>query len=359
MITNDEQMRALIAEQAAEWFVANDAGQLDADESAALVAWLQASPLHVEEFLRVAGVARDMRLACVDPWHSADAVLDRARAVNDDPVPSVWSRMLDAVRDLPARRWQSAAVAVAAFGVVTVALLLSRNLSPVAPLPVSERATAWHFVTRHGEQQTERLADNSLLRLNTDTDVTVRYSARDRLVTIARGEAAFEVTHEAGRPFRVLAGPAEIRDLGTKFDVRLSDRSTLVTVVEGEVAVEPSPALAAESTKGNQPVAVGAGQQISVAAGAWPATPVSVDAARTTAWEHRQIVFDGEPLGQVVAEFNRYASKPIEITTPALQSLEISGVFLVDDSGAFIAFLRSLDGVQVDETDTRVRVSQR
>src|ERR1700756_5363850 len=255
MITNDEQMRALIAEQAAEWFVANDAGQLDADESAALVAWLQASPLHVEEFLRVAGVARDMRLACVDPWHSADAVLDPARAVDGDPVPSVWSRMLDAVRELPARRWQSAAVAVAAFGVVAVALLLSRNLSPVAPLPVSERATDWHFVTRHGEQQTQRLADNSLLRLNTDTEVTVRYSARDRLVTIARGEAAFEVTHEAGRPFRVLAGPAEIRDLGTKFDVRLKDRSTLVTVVEGEVAVEPSPALAAASTKGNQPVA--------------------------------------------------------------------------------------------------------
>lgn len=359
MITNDEQVRALIAEQAAEWFVANDAGQLDAQESAALVAWLQTSPLHVEEFLRVAGVARDMRLACADPWHSADAVLDRARAVNDDPVPSVWSRMLDAARDLPARRWQTAAVAVAAFGVVTVALLLSRNLSPVAPLPVAERATAWHFVTRHGEQQTQRLADNSLLHLNTDTDVTVRYSGKERLVTIAFGEAAFDVTHETGRPFRVLAGPAEIRDLGTKFDVRLKDRSTLVTVVEGQVAVEPSAVLAANSSNRDRPVAVGAGQQITVAAGAWPATAVSVDAARATAWERRQIVFDGEPLALVVDEFNRYAPKPIEITTPALQSLEISGVFRVDDSGAFIAFLRSLEGVQVDETDTRVRVSQR
>lgn len=359
MITNDEQMRALIAEQAAEWFVANDAGPLDAQESAALAAWLQASPLHVEEFLRVAGVARDMRLACADPRHSADAVLDRARAVNDDPVPSFWSRMLDAVREVPARRWQTAAVAAAACGVAAVALLLSRNLPPVAPPPVPERATAWHFTTRHGEQQTQRLADNSVLHLNTETDVTVRYSGKERLVTVASGEAAFEVTHESGRPFRVLAGPAEIRDLGTKFDVRLKDRSTLVTVVEGEVAVEPSPALAAESTHRDQPVAVGAGQQITVAAGAWPATPVGVDAARATSWQRRQIVFDGEPLGQVVAEFNRYAPKPIEITTPALQSLEISGVFLVDDSGAFVAFLRSLEGVQVEETDTRVRVSQR
>jgi len=359
MSTNDEQMRALIAEQAAEWFVVNDAGELDARESAALVAWLQASPLHVEEFLRIAGVAHDMRLACADPWHSSRAVLDRARAVNDDPVPSFWSRMLDAAREVPARRWQPAAVAVAACGVAAVALLLSRSLSPVAPLPAPERITAWHFMTRHGEQQTQRLADNSVLHLNTDTDVTVRYGGKDRLVTIAFGEAAFEVTHETGRPFRVLAGAAEIRDLGTEFDVRLKDRSTLVTVVEGRVAVEPSPAIAAQSANRDQPVAVGAGQQITVAAGAWPATPVAVDAARVTAWQHRKIVFDGEPLAQVIAEVNRYAPKPIEITTPALNNLEISGVFLVDDSSAFLAFLRSLEGVQVDETASRVRVSQR
>jgi ferric-dicitrate binding protein FerR (iron transport regulator) len=42
-----------------------------------------------------------------------------------------------------------------------------------------------------------------------------------------------------------------------------------------------------------------------------------------------------------------------------LRDLEISGVFSVDDSEAFIAFLRSLEGVQVDVTDTRILVSQK
>src|SRR5690348_13204987 len=138
MISSDEQMRAAIAEQAADWFVANDEGLLDEGESAALVAWLKASPIHVEEFLRVAGVARDLGAACAHPAHSAGALLARARAEDDGPVESRWSRLLAPLTDVRVPRWQSAAVAVAALGVVSVALLLSWNLRRVAPAPAPE-----------------------------------------------------------------------------------------------------------------------------------------------------------------------------------------------------------------------------
>jgi transmembrane sensor len=71
----------------------------------------------------------------------------------------------------------------------------------------------------------------------------------------------------------------------------------------------------------------------------------------------REVVFDHEPLEQIAAEYNRYAPKPIEITTPALKNLEISGTFATDDPDAFIAFLRSLKGVRVKVTATEIRVS--
>ncbi len=364
MISNDERMRAAIAEQAAEWFVAHDDGLLDEQQSAALVAWLKASPIHVEEFLRVAGVARDLGAACAHPAHSTEALLAHARTDDDARVQSWWSRSLAPLTAVPARRWQTAGVAVAALGVASVALL-SWNHPPVAPVPAPEAVAVLHYSTGHGELQTHRLTDNSVLHLNTDTDVTVRYSKTERLVLLASGEAAFEVTHAPGRAFRVLAGPAQVVDLGTRFDVRREDHSAVVTVVEGRVAVAPSATLGTSGAAGSptrlrQSVELGAGQQLFVAeAGAWPATPVSVNAQRTTAWVDRQIMFDGEPLERVVAEFNRYARKPVEIDSPALRELEISGVFSVDDSEAFIAFLRSLDGVQVEVTDRRIRVSQK
>jgi len=57
-ISKDEQVRATIAEQASEWLVTNDEAPLNTPDSVALVAWLKASPVHVEEFL---GVAADRK----------------------------------------------------------------------------------------------------------------------------------------------------------------------------------------------------------------------------------------------------------------------------------------------------------
>ena len=285
-------------------------------------------------------------------------------AEDDQPVRSFWSVASAALRDALAPRWQPVAITVAAVGVASLGLLLLWNLRLIGQTSAPEEAAALHFATRHGEQQTYRLADDSLLHLNTDSTVTVRYSQTQRLVLLTSGEAYFEVTHEPKRAFRVLAGPAEVLDLGTKFNVRLMQDSTAVTVVEGRVAVEPSPTMgegttASDDNHRSRFVQLGANQQIRVVRGEWPATPIPVDAQRAIAWLHRQIAFDHETLERVAAEFNRYAPKPVEITTPALRDLQVGGVFSTDDPEEFLAFLRSLKGVRVDVTATEIRVSQK
>jgi transmembrane sensor len=169
------------------------------------------------------------------------------------------------------------------------------------------------------------------------------------------GQAEIEVTHEANRAFRVHTRSADIIDIGTQFDVRLEPGATVVTVVKGRVAVAPqnsNPNYAVRS------IEVTVNQQLRVTEGEWPATPVAVDAERATSWLHRQIAFDHEPLERVADEYNRYTSKPFEIATPGLRTLRISGVFVTDDTDTFIAFLRSLKGVRVEVTETRIIVSE-
>lgn len=359
MSAKSERVRNLIALEAADWFVANRAGLTDAERSA-FGAWLTASPVHVQEYLGLAGIARDLRAACTDSAHSIDALLARARAEASPQVEPLWQRMIPARRGAPGLRWQTAAAAMAALGVVGLGLLLLWSLRPAATVSPAG-ITALHFETGHGEQQTHRLADNSVLHLNTDSAVTVHYGATQRLVVLSTGEVDFEVAHESGRAFRVRAGSAEVLDLGTKFDVRVEPDSTLVTVVEGRVAVGPSPVPGGPGTSTHEPprfVQLGTDQQIRVTAGELPAEPTAVDAQRATAWLHRQIMFEREPLERVAGEFNRYSRKPIEITTPALRSLEISGVFATDDTEGFIAFLRSLEGVRVEVTPRRILVSR-
>jgi transmembrane sensor len=355
MISNEEQVRAAIAEQAGEWFVANEEGPLDAQDSAALAAWLKTSPVHVEEFLGVSAIARDLKEASTDPEYSLEAILARARAEDDTAMQPLWPRVIEAVKGRTSRRWVTAAVTMAACAVLSLGVLWKWNVrQPIEHPSAPDGITALHFETRHGEQLSRRLADNSVLHLNTDSAVTIRYGKTERLVMLTSGQADFEVAHEPDRAFRVIAGSAEVVDLGTKFDVRLEHDSTVVTVVEGRVAVGPS-----NSSQNHSPrfVQLSADQQIRMSEGEWPVVPVAVDAERTTAWLHRQIVFDHEPLEHVAAEYNRYTQKPIEIATPALRNLQISGVFATDDPEAFIAFLRSLKGVRVEVTPTRIRVS--
>jgi transmembrane sensor len=360
MTSKDEQIRAAIVEQAAEWLVANDEQPLAARESAALAAWLKASPVHVEEFLGVSVVARDLREAAAEAEYSVDTVVASARAEDDAPVQPLWPRLVSPVRNVSSRAWLT--LAAATMTAIVLVSLGFRSLWEGRPVgPVLVGTTALHFETKHGEQLSRRLADNSVLHLNTDSAVTIRFGRTERLVVLTSGQADFEVAHEPDRAFRVFAGSAEVVAIGTKFDVRLQDDSTVVTVVEGRVAVGPSPVSETRRANTNPTpryVEVGADQQIRVAADQWPAAPTTVDALRSTAWLRHEIVFDHEPLERVAADFNRYAVKPIQISTPALRSLEISGVFATDDAEAFIAFLRSLKGVRVEVTATQINVSQ-
>jgi transmembrane sensor len=246
--------------------------------------------------------------------------------------------------------------------VLCVGLFLVWNPRSSGPGSPFSGTTALHFETRHGEQRTWRLEDNTTIHLNTDSAVTIRYGKTERLAMLTSGQAYFEVAHESDRAFRVFAGAAEVIAIGTKFDVRLEDNATVVTMVEGRIAVGPTSmwgGRGADSSK-DQParfVELGPDQQVRMVSGAWPPEVVAVDSQRDTSWLHRHIVFDHEPLKAVAAEFNRYAQKPIAITTPALQNLQISGTFATDDIETFITFLRRLKGVEVEVTPTQIRVS--
>jgi transmembrane sensor len=341
--TSEEQVRELIAAQAGEWFVAHRAGSLDAAARHAFHAWLTASPIHVEEYLGVAFISRNLPAAAADPDMPLEVILDRVREesatatmLETDSPPPLASQHAER-----ARRWQWAAVAASLAAVGSAVLWWS-----------GERTATEHYATRHGEQTAWQLTDHSTLRLNTDSTVTVRYTRSERLIELERGEAVFEVAHQSGRPFRVVAGTVNVLALGTTFDVYRQAGSTLVTVVEGHVVVSTI-AAARES------VTAGAGEQVRVGDDQPPTRAMPADLQRSTAWLHRQIVFEREPLALVAAEFNRYSALPIEIETPALRSLQVSGIFSVDDTETFLDFLRSFDGVTVTTTSTRIRVFER
>ncbi len=350
MDDSEKKPRELISEQAADWFVANRAG-LTEQQCTDFAAWLQASPMHVEEYLHLATLSHDLREACDQPDNSIEQIVARARA-GDRVVPLRPYARTDIDKKGPSW-WPRAAVALAALAALDVGLYATRG-HWLSRSHVASETTTVHFVTRHGQQQTIVLADGSILHLNTDTAATVQYGPSERNVILTAGEAHLRVAHVVGRPFHVIAGATDIVDLGTEFDVRLQERATLVTVVEGRVAVKSR----TDQHDAGRALELEANHQIEVQANGVQGPPILVDTARTTAWLHRQIIFEREALDSVAQEFSRYSVKPIEIVSPSLRSLPISGVFSVEDTDTFVTFLRSLEGVRVEVTPTQINVRQ-
>jgi transmembrane sensor len=184
----------------------------------------------------------------------------------------------------------------------------------------------------------------------------VRYSGAERVVTVDKGEALFDVTHDSKRRFRVAAGDGQIVAVGTRFDVYRRRDTVVVTTLDGTVVVFTGEPVAAVGTGlPDQAMRVAAGYRSEIAGGEW-SQPVLTDAQAAVAWADRQILFQARPLGEVAEEFNRYNSTQIEIDDPELRSLPISGRFDAYDVDSFATFLETLDGVAVERTPNRIRV---
>ena len=355
MTPTDEQIRIAIAEQAAEWFVANRVNALSEATRLAFMTWLRTSPVHVEEYLGMATVARDLRAAGPDPLVSLEALLAQARREGSDKATSP-----DPTNPWHRRLWQSAWTPVVAVSAAVLAAI-AVGFVVLSAGGLDLLGLGKTYATAHGEHRSLRLADGSALQLNTESTIRVRFTNRERLVEIVGGQAFFQVAHDVRRRFRVSAGGADLIAVGTQFDVAMRARTVVVTVVEGQIAVfsgqAPAPRSGAAAAIGG--LTVRATQQVRLESGVVSAQPAVVDLHQVEAWLRDQIVFEQRALGEVADEFNRYARTPIEIRDASLRALVVSGVFDTHDTASFVAFLQTIDGVTVVRTPTRIYVLKR
>jgi transmembrane sensor len=181
------------------------------------------------------------------------------------------------------------------------------------------------FASAVGERRQLELADGSRLTLDTGTELAVSWHLRSRRVELRQGRARFAVAKAVVRPFEVDASRAQVRVVGTVFDVRRDPAAVQVVVYEGKVEVRrageaqaalvtPGRALRVGNDSGNgQPAA---------------AQPVDIDAAG--GWQQGRLVFSRTPLSQALAEMQRYRREPVRLREdPArpIGELALSGTF--------------------------------
>lgn len=308
-MAGEEPIPKQISDAASRWVTARDAGTMSTSDERALAAWLAADPLHARAFAEVEAF-----------WGTlGGGQVKTALRGRHGGTPSRRSRQ---------RRWLSphwAGPALAA----SIALLL---FGTAQDWPTRLRADA---MTKTGERREVPLADGSVVQLNTGSAIAVDYSANRRVVRLLKGEAAFTVAPDRARPFTVEAGGGSTTALGTRFIVRRDGAETDVTVTQHRVRVAwPSPPDSKLDLDEGQTTRYGPGGIAGARA---------VDANAASSWTRGVLVFVDRPLGEVVAELNRYHPGFIRVIGEDLATRRVSGGFSSNDPlGAIDSLQRTL-----------------
>lgn len=323
--------------QAASWIAQLDSGRLSRADRLALAEWMARSPQHAAELKRLASL-----------WGQLDTLIDaysidtrHAKKNRFRGLFSTWFQL----SPLKASAYSFASVIVLAFLLVGTFFILPLKNNPSSQVMV--------YQTNIGERRDVELADGSVASLNTNSIIEVTYSAINRKITLRQGEVLFQVAEDAKRPFQVIAGESIVEAVGTAFLMRLYDDEFDVTVTEGVVQLKAVSNSTPDSDDSNTTTPVvkavlSAGQATTVGIYDTPISNVnvvdSVFIEKRTAWRDGLLIFDADPLEQIVNEVARYRSETIVISDYELGALEMSGVFKTGDLETLLATLEtSLD----------------
>jgi transmembrane sensor len=331
--------------EAADWLARLDRDDPSAADLAAFSRWKATDPCNLAAYARLAATWQALdRIQAIRPRLDEPIDNDYINAALHRPTRvSAQDCVADSSRDSqssasPRRPWFFLAAAAS----VLVALA-GLWITDTVGGPKTYR-------TNIGGFQRILLEDQSTIELNTDSEVRVALAPGLRKIELVRGEASFEVAHDAARPFIVSAGNTAVRAVGTKFDVRRLESSVEVTVNEGKVAVGDSSLLERnvdllamnipQLTAGQSALANGSGIKLKELP--------KREMTRKLAWQNQMLEFDGDTLADVVAQFNRYNARQLVIADSSLATLQIGGYFRPTNLDAFIAVLQSDFGIRVN-----------
>ncbi len=257
--------------------------------------WLEADPRHLEMFDRISMLVEDATdgLTAAGPTR----LVDRPEPVNDNPpIPTVR------------HRWRRTAGFAVAAGIV--GFLVAPQLHHSAPVVET-------FATSPGQTRDVALADGTRIALNGGSKLRVDM-ANPRAVTLAGGEAYFEVVHDAARPFVVHVGGGMIRDVGTAFDVALDGSAAEVAVHEGAV----------EAGQPDRATQLRVGQAARIAADGSTTLIAHVEPASVGDWRSGRLSFRNATLDRVARDLSRNLGEPVTLD-PTLSGRRFTGVVVL------------------------------
>ncbi|HEY5239081.1 MAG TPA: FecR domain-containing protein [Rhizomicrobium sp.] len=316
-------MQATAAEQIASgWLERQHFSVWSNEDRAAFEAWLSQSPSHEVAYLRLeAAWSRTERLAAL-----RTSVPEHA--------------------DIPTMQRQAMLGGLVAAFIAVILVGLGAGILLSGP---GEKT----YATALGARQIIHLADGSQIDLNTDTVLHTTFGAHQRIVVLEKGEAYFQVKHDASRPFTVIAGSHRMTDLGTKFLVHRADANLEVAVVEGLVRFE-----AADGLDKSPGMLRPGDTAVATANSILIVRKSTTQLANELSWRKGVLVFDHTTLAEAADQINRYNGKKLIIADADAGRLMIGGTFPVNNVKAIAEAAQDSFGLRIENRGDEIVISR-
>jgi transmembrane sensor len=293
------------------------------DDQARLDSWLNESVAHSVAYWRANHV-----------WNRADRLVALKRPPEQD--------VRNEKRGLRSSTlsWAVATIAILVF----VGALVSLN---------AFRTNYVTYSTAVGAHRVLMLADGSRIELNTDSVLRLAKGGSRSEAILDKGEAYFDIKHNADNPFTVVAHGRRIVDVGTKFLVRENSDALKVSMLEGRVA------LSAPARNAGTPTELKAGDVAIATASATKVVRSSVQALADTAeWRNGYLTFRHITLADAVAEFNRYNNAKLNVEGAGVSSKKIYGTFRTTDVKLFASVAQDVLHLHVERRGDEIVLSR-
>ncbi|GAA4481202.1 FecR family protein [Gluconacetobacter asukensis] len=286
---------------AARWSVRLRAEDCTEDEQRRFTAWLDEHPRHREVFSLMSGV-----------WASSATLRHNGRQNTDTA----------------SRR------AVLAGGIGLAASLFGL---PGAP------AEATVLRTATGERHHCTLQGGADLLLDTQSMIVFSPRMGRDEAWLARGRIALTLPGGA-LPLRLATATGTLTSSAGQFDISLLDDGLAATVLDGTLTAIPASGSAS-------PITIGRGTRLILRTG----QPPCIDHPRLDdliAWRTGRVVFRDTPLAEAIADMNRYSERKMEIASPGIGALRISGLYHTGNMAGFARALMHLLPVRIEDGTT-------
>ena len=213
------------------------------------------------------------------------------------------------------RRW----IQITKYAAV-IALLVTSSLGVYSLLNTPETQQMRTANVKSGSKSEIILPDGTKVQLNGATTITYDVnSSKQRLVQLS-GEAFFDVAKNPDCPFRVIANGLQIEVVGTSFNVNTYKKGVVETsLLTGQIKISGG--------SFPQEYILTPGEKATYSSINNALKITQADVHVETGWCDDYLIFDSEPLIDVIEEIERWYGVEIELRCPQIGQDLLSGSF--------------------------------